>query len=204
MKFTCGYEIVSRMPRFDQGTISRELTLWNADPEYFAAHGGPISRAFVQALPEDWKKDDIVLKSKLAWLKIGWSPAQGDYHGDQVPLRSDGEQDFQHITTKIDSIACCVGDCSLTCFVFGEFELPDYPIGQKQGMLWHNHLIDMINDGVIEERAVEECTLIQFSNTDFHRAMPATKEGFRIIFRAVRNTDVRERNVIVNTTQNSY
>ena len=121
-----------------------------------------------------------------------------------MPLRSDGEQDFQHITTKIDSIACCVGDCSLTCFVFGEFELPDYPIGQKQGMLWHNHLIDKINDGVIEERAVEECTLIQFSNTDFHRAMPATKEGFRIIFRAVRNTDVRERNVIVNTTQNSY
>lgn len=52
-------------PRLDQ-----ESPLFAADKTFAHAHGGPITRTFVDTLPPEWG-DDVIVDSSLAWLTPG-------------------------------------------------------------------------------------------------------------------------------------
>jgi hypothetical protein len=57
--------------------IEEETPLFAADAAFARAHGGPVTRAFVDALPADWRASAIV-DTSLVWL------TPGIYHGDDI------------------------------------------------------------------------------------------------------------------------
>jgi hypothetical protein len=161
-------------------------------------HGGPIARAFVAALPEDFRAQRFRVRSKLQWLKQGWLTAgvSAPWHCDQVAARGDGEQDYQRRATPgRHTIGAAVGDISLTRFLVGEYELPDYPEGVPQGLLWNEAIEDGLRRGAMTAATVPEGALVRFGELDFHKPMPAVRTGWRIFIRATLDDSERRGDV---------
>lgn len=196
MKFHSTFELVARAPDPPQERLRVEPNLFRLGIADALAQGGPVTRCFIEHLPESWRRDPAVeIRSKLAWLKRGWFPGQrvGDWHVDLVPPRPDGlGQDYAGADAAVrgcQTIACVFGDISLTEYVVGRFTLPEVPPGHPQQLLYDRHIEHLIETGHLERRRVEPGALLQFGFGSFHRVAPAHAEGWRMIVRAVRGWD---------------
>jgi hypothetical protein len=195
MRFQSGFDVVGQLPAFPQEVIREEPNLFGATIAEVERDGGPIARAFVAALPEDFRQRPLYVRSKLQWLKAGWRTASGPggYHCDMVGSRADGSQDHVHRSQPgRHTIAAAVGDVSLTRFLLGEYELPDYPEGQRQALLWHVAIEDGIRRGTMTAVTVPEGALLRFGQNDFHTPMPAIRTGWRLFIRATLIPDGRD------------
>lgn len=187
MRVRSGYEVVGQLPHFDEAIIREEPNLFGATAEDVDRVGGPIAKAFVALLPEAFKAQPFWVRSKLQWLKAGWRTGSGPggYHCDQVGARADGEQDHVNRSTPgKHTIGAAVGDVALTRFAVGEFELPDYPVGQPQGLLWHCALLEAVARGEVQEVEVPAGGMLRFGEGDFHRTGVAHRTGWRLFIRA--------------------
>ena len=195
------FEIVGRLPQFPQEVISHEINMWGATGDWVREHGGPIARAFVNALPESWQGEKYWVRCKLNWLKAGWKPGSGGhFHSDIAGRRPDGQ--FAHgehdgLPGK-HTIAAVVGDCSRTRFALGEINLPDHPLGQPQNLLYHEAILSGLERGTLREAFIEEGALCLFGKGDFHDTTPASHEGWRYFMRATLGQDPHDQPTSVN------
>lgn len=193
MEFDSTFTTVARAPDADPAVLRNEPNLFRLSVADALAAGGPVTRLFIEHLPDDWREDPgVEIRSKLAWLRRGWYPGQvvGDWHVDLVPQRPDGlGQDYrgadEHVR-RCETIACVFGDVSMTEYIVGRFTLPDYPPGQPQQLLYDRHIERLIAAGKLPRRRVAPGELLRFGFGAFHRVAPAHAEGWRMIFRAVR------------------
>lgn len=196
MEFDSTFTTVAQAPDPDPAVLRDEPNLFRLSVADALAAGGPVTRLFIEHLPEDWRQaPDVEIRSKLAWLRRGWYPGQavGDWHVDLVPQRPDGlGQDYrgadEHVR-RCETIACVFGDVSMTEYIAGRFTLPDYPPGQPQQLLYDRHIERLIAAGKLRRHQVEPGELLRFGFGAFHRVAPAHAEGWRMIFRAVRGWD---------------
>ena len=114
-----GFDVVGRVPPFDDAVIAEEPSLWLVDQAEARARGGPITRAFVEALPPPWRDEALIL-SRVAWLEPGWRTQPAPFHCDNLPRRPDGEQDFTRPPAETPETVGCLMGCCPTDFVVGE------------------------------------------------------------------------------------
>lgn len=180
-----GFEVVGQVGAFDDAVIAHEPHFWLADWATARAEGGPITQAFLDALPDGWRDQARVL-SRVAWVGRGWRAQAAPFHCDNLPRRPDGEQDFTRPRAEtIDTLGCVMGAC-LTDFAVGAGELPIYPLDHPQTTLHNVWLDGEIAAGRWRVQAPTPGALFRFGWGDFHRAGRATRPGWRILLRAVR------------------
>lgn len=185
MRFESGFEVVGQMPPFDEAVIREELNVHLMERSRALTEAGPVVQAFVAALPTDWDDVEVLVRVKLAWLRAGWRPARPRWHCDQVRMRPDGEPDYVAGSYPgKHTIAAVVGGCSLTRFVVGGFELPEYGPGERTAALVHQEIERRIAAGALAVTSIEEGALVRFGAGDFHDVAPATRDGWRMFLRA--------------------
>lgn len=187
MRFESGFELIGRLPAFAPEVVRLSLNVHRCTPDEARAAGDPILAAFAAALPAAWAGERVYIRSKLAWLRRGWLPGPPHWHCDQVARGADGEDDYRDGRVPgRHSVAAVVGDCSLTQFACGPVSLPDYRPGAPVRALVDAHIEAGVATGALATRALPEGVVALFGEGDFHRATPATHEGWRVILRATR------------------
>jgi len=193
MIFQSNFETVALAPEVPQDAIAQEYNLFRANREEALQLGGVATRMFVEHLPASWQEDpNLTIRSKLAWLRKGWYPLHQllGWHCDMVPARADGNgPDYQNADAEFrqrETIIGVFGDVSMTEYVTGRIELPDYPSGHPQQVLYNLAIERMIAQGKLERRRLRSGELVKMGFGSFHRDAPAHAEGWRLMLRAVR------------------
>jgi hypothetical protein len=186
-----GFEVIGQLPRFAPEQIAASLNVFRMPASAALRSEDPILRAFAQALPAEWALCEVIIRSKLAWLRPGWLPGPARWHADQSTMRVDGEEDYRAEPDRGRHIVgAVVGGCSLTRFVTDDVEVPDVPGDRPVRALVTHGLEARARAGALRTTDVGEGQVFRFGYADFHRAMPATHTGWRVIFRAsVRRAD---------------
>ncbi|WP_010585475.1 hypothetical protein [Schlesneria paludicola] len=199
MIFQSRFETIAIAPEFPQHIIAEERNLFQASRDTALRLGGPATKAFVKLLPESWQEDPrLTIRSKLAWLRKDWYPLHQllGWHSDLVPGRADGSgPDYQNCdesVRKLETIICVFGDVSLTEYITGEVELPDYPLGHPQQVLYNLAIERMVANGKLQRSRLRPGELVKMRFGSFHRDAPAHAEGWRLMLRAVRRLEEQE------------
>lgn len=177
------------MPHFDQEWVKNEPMFFGCDLNFAYALGGPITRAFIDELPKDWIRPDVILDGRVHMLMPGWFPCIPGWHLDDVPRsRPDGQPDHDDPEYKAEHLLCCIGDASLTLFGLGNVRIEEPEPGKVIYGEWHPRVEAMVEAGEIEAWTVPECTLVEFDWRSFHRGQAAHKNGWRWFCRITRNS----------------
>ncbi|MCW8132505.1 MAG: hypothetical protein KIS92_19310, partial [Planctomycetota bacterium] len=153
--------------------------------------GGPLLRRFVAALPEDWRDPDadVVVSVKRNELAPGWSPAPVGWHIDgthTADRHPDGRANLRNPGNTVEQILCCCGPAAPTRFLLGEIELPEPPLGSKQGQRWQRELEAAADAGRMQRWNAPIDTLVAFGFGDFHTGATADVRGWRCFIKAMR------------------
>lgn len=178
--------------------IKDEPMFFNSDALFALAHGGPITRAFIQALPDDWR-ENVVFDSRVHMLMPGWYPAIPGYHHDDVPrppiapgrhFITAGQPDYdtpryrsQHILGLVNA------EVAPTHFAVGECVMPQVEDGDLIYRRWHGEVERLIDAGELQSKPAPDRTLVYFDCDAFHTGTQAVSSGWRWFGRISRNTD---------------
>jgi len=184
MRITSGYETVGRMPRFAEDVIREERSLGWSTVEHAREHGGPVTRAFIAALPEDWQGEDVGIQVKMSWLKRGWLSGPLGFHCDWLDV--DAAERGAEGNEWPQAICAVVGAIARTRFVVGDLDLPPVHGQREQMRAWRPAIQDHLDRGLVAEHLVAESTLFRFGPMSLHARSPAERDGWRIILRSLR------------------
>jgi len=163
--------------------------------------GGAIHRAFIEALPDEWRADgDVEIFSRLLYLKEGWYPLGPHYHFDWGGHDSvDGK--------PVETMMVLLGEASQTEFILGPLDHPepDEPEGERSlspsrdsrprsvaRQSWDEQVEAGLRAGTLRQWRLEPLKLVLFDNRTLHRACPAATAGWRVLIRAIRGLAKRE------------
>lgn len=181
MKFGGGLWELGPLTPLSQDQVRKLPMLYRASLDFALQHA-PELEEFVTRVretnpqPHRYESLDV----KVAMLKRGWWPCIPGWHLDDF-YRPTGEQpDIAHLPEHPSThFMVLFGDSSLTQFLEQEYELElPPPTGTVYG--FYDKLIE---NGGVPRMTVEQNTLYRFTSTDFHRGMPATKDGWRAFVR---------------------
>lgn len=191
---------------FTLDEVKNEPMLFNCDLQYALEHGGPITRAFVEAFMDDqlalashWlvakhsRKEMLsrfVIDSRVHMLMKGWYPCIPGFHHDDVPRTALGGQP-NYIRPHYRSKHCMGlvnGDVCPTQYAVGvaEFDLPEEGIIYKQ---WHLDVVEKIEHGELNTLSAPSNRLVYFDDRSWHQGTTAVKDGWRWFARISWNTD---------------
>jgi hypothetical protein len=181
-------------PGDDLHVVKHEPMFFQADVNFAATHGGPITHAFLkEALfylthigvrPQDV---NMFLDSRVHLLMPGWWPCIPGWHHDDVERsRDDGQPNYRNPSYRPEFLMGIVGsaDCG-TEFAAGHFDMSDpedLPIVYKR---WHEEVEAQIEVGndlpYFPPRLyhVEPNLLYRFSDRSFHQGVPCRNTGWR-------------------------
>ena len=176
---------------WSQTQIKNEPMLFNCDRSAAYELGGPITRAFLDGLPEDWQAPNpLIIDSRVHMLMKGWYPCIPGYHHDDVPRSTEsGQPNYVNPEYLSEHLLGLVnGDICPTQFALGEIELdiPDQGIIYKQ---WHPKIVEAVETGQLESYSAGSGVYLQFDCETFHQGVAANKPGWRWFIRVSRNTD---------------
>lgn len=174
---------------FSVQEIKDEPMLFNCDLNFAKKHGGPITKAFIEALPEDWKNCDVVIDSKSHMLMPGWYTCIPGWHHDDVPRNTaNGQPNYtnpayasQHILGLVNS------HVSATEFAIGSVDLEI--IDNDVYKIWNQKVESAVQSGDMTVVSAESGKLYSFDCDTFHRGVKASCNGWRFFIRVSRNTD---------------
>jgi len=197
--FKADWSIGAELPQFDEATVKNEPMLFGASLDFAFQHGGPITRAFLDRLDIG---GNAIIDSRVHMLKFGWYPAIPGWHLDSIPRSKTNRQpDFSIDTSELRATFALVGDVSKTQFLHrGETIRLWCPDG-KRWSEFSRDINSLLTDGEAHVEFAPAGRLIHFGPTDFHRASPATGDGWRMFIRAVSGVPVEHRNEIRKQTQ---
>lgn len=179
--------------------IKNEPMFFNCDLKYAYEHGGPITRSFIDNLPDDWKNCDTIFDSRVHMLMPGWYPAIPGWHHDDVPrpaiptgqhFITAGQPDYDNPRYKSEHIMGLVNaDVCPTEFALGECTMSAIPDGELIYRKWHEEVKECIDKTILERVKAKDRTLYEFNWETFHTGVRAESNGWRWFGRISRNTD---------------
>lgn len=183
---------------WSQEIIKQEPMFFNASVDYALNNGGPITKSFVNALPDDWLIDSV-FDSRIHMLMPGWYPAIPGWHHDDVPrppiphgqhFITAGQPDYdnprylsQHIMGLVNGNICP------TEFAIGKCEMPAVTEGSLIYRRWHIEVEKLLENKRLQKYKAESGKLIQFDWQTFHTGIKAISNGWRWFGRISRFTD---------------
>lgn len=201
-RFVSSFGAAAELPQFSEQQVKNEPMLFSCDRT--AAHelGGPLTRAFLDAMLPDWKASEIVVDSRVHMLMPGFWPCIPGWHHDDVPReREDGQPEYVSPSYHAEHCMALVGDASVTEFAVGATFLPDVPLGAVYYREWHPLINEAIEAGELFSMKAPVGRLVYFDSHAFHQGVPATKHGWRWFVRASRNTGRKPANELRRQVQ---
>lgn len=179
--------------------IKNETMFFNCDLEFAYENGQDITRSFIDNLPDDWKNGNVVFDSRVHMLMPGWYPSIPGYHHDDVPrpeipvgqhFLTAGQPDYDNPRYLSEHILGLVNaSVAPTDFVIGKCTLNCVPDGDLIYRQWHEEVIALVDNGMMERVQCPDRTLVMFDWQTFHQGTEAVKHGWRWFGRVSRNTD---------------
>lgn len=179
--------------------IKNEPMFFNADLHFARNEGGPITRAFIDALPSDWRSADTVFDSRVHMLMPGWFPAIPGFHHDDVPrpaipvgqhFGTAGQPDYDSPRYRSEHIMGLVNaDVAPTDFAIGECTMPRVEDGDLVYRRWHVEVERLLAAGALARVKAPDRQLIGFDCDSFHTGTKAVGSGWRWFGRVSRNTE---------------
>lgn len=180
-------------------SIKDEPMFFNCDLQFAYEHGGPITRSFIDALPDEWKNSPCVFDSRVHMLMPGWYPAIPGFHHDDVPrpeipvgqhFITAGQPDYDNPSYLSDHILGLVNaKIAPTQFAVGECVMPEIKDGELIYRTWHKEVLRLLEEGKMTLEEVSDRTLTQFDYQAFHQGVKAVSNGWRWFGRVSRNTN---------------
>jgi hypothetical protein len=171
-------------------SIKAEPMLFNCSIDAAYRLGGPLTRSFLEGMPEAWRQAQAVVDSRSHMLKPGWLPCIGGYHLDDVPRHSKhGQPMFEDPPYRSRHIMGLVGgDICPTVFATGRITLPiPEPPAVTYGV-WHPLVAAAVADGLLQAERVESGRYYEFDDRALHRGTKAIGSGWRWFIRVSRDT----------------
>lgn len=177
--------------RFDQWTIKNEPMLFNCNLEHAYLLGGPITRAFLDKVPKDWKTVPLVIDSRVHMLMTDWYPCIPGWHHDDVPRdRADGQPEYEKPTYRSKHIMMLSNaDICPTEFAVGKEDFCVPETGKTFYSEWHKDVNKYVKNGFLKVHSCPDQTLIQFDDRTWHRGVAANTNGWRFFIRVSRYFD---------------
>lgn len=182
---------------WDNETIKNEPMFFNCDRKFCEENGGPITKAFLAALPEGW--ENVVIDSRCHMLMPGWFPCIPGYHHDDVPrpaipvgqhFLTASQPDYENPRYKSEHILGLVNaEICPTEFALGECEMPAVPEGELIYRKWHPEVLKQIDNGNLHKYNAESGKILYFDWQTFHQGTKAVGNGWRWFIRLTRNSD---------------
>lgn len=178
--------------KFDQDVVKNEPMLFNCDNKAAYDLGGPLTREFIDNLPDDWKESRFVADSRVHMLKPGWLPVIGGIHLDDIPRdpKLNGQPNMVNPPYRSNHIMGLVnGVISPTHFIVGEMELEIPPPDKITYEVWNLEVRKLLLDGKLKSYFAESGKYIQFDDRCFHEGTISRADGWRWFIRLSRDTD---------------
>ena len=176
--------------QWDSDIIKNEPMLFNCDMEAAKNMGGPITRNFLENMPDDYKQTEIVVDSRVHMLMPGWFPCIPGFHHDDVPRSGrDGQPNYDNPEYRsVHLLGLVNGDICPTEFAVGDIELtvPETGIIYKQ---WHPQVVEAIANGSMQSVSARSGEYLEFDDRAFHQGVRAVANGWRWFIRVSKNTD---------------
>lgn len=188
------------LDKFDSDSqIKDEPMFFNSDYHFAMLNGGGITRAFLAAVPMEWKTAPLVFDSRVHMLMPGWYPAIPGFHHDDVPrpviptgqhFITAGQPDYENMRYKAEHIMGLVNaEICPTNFVIGECKMSAIPEGELIYRQWHKEIEQLISNNSVEVTECPDRQLVYFDWQTFHTGVKAKSNGWRWFGRVTRNTD---------------
>lgn len=167
---------------FTEEQIQTELMFMDADPNFAYDKGGPITKAFIDAIVADNFVDEpFIFDSRTHRLEPGWYPAIPGWHHEDASRVNNINRRPEYINPDYRSFHCMGlvnGDIAPTEFALGavDFEIPqgDYVYG-----IWGPLVDKAIENNELDLIRAPSNQLIWFNDRVWHRASMAVKSGWR-------------------------
>jgi len=189
---------------FPESLVKNEPMLFSCDLKSSLELGGPITKAFIDALPDDWKNaSDFILDTRVHMLMEGWFPCIPGFHHDDVPRATPTSQpDYDHPEYLSQHALCLVnGDICPTQFAIGECDLPKVPEGEVIYEHWHNDVVQLLDNGKLQSFSAPTNQVVFFDWQSIHQGTQAVSGGWRWFARASRNTNRKPTNELRRQVQ---
>lgn len=173
------FEVGAELPDFSQEIVKNEPMFFSAQPAFAYEHGGPITKAFLDAAVGPGANNDFSFDSRVHMLMPGWFPCIPGWHHDDVPRsRGDGQPNYESPEYHAKHILALInGDICPTEFAVGESGYP-----HTSGTVyrdWHPLVEEDIRDNVLKRVVVPSNRLIHFDANSWHQGTQAVKGGWR-------------------------
>ncbi|MCA9557641.1 MAG: hypothetical protein KC583_03655 [Myxococcales bacterium] len=169
--------------------LTAETPLFAADARYARHRGGPLTRAFVDALPPAWSLDRVVVDSTLVWLRRGMVPnGFGAFHREPYPEDSHGAYAAANAELDTHHVACFFGPSHAEVLRghVGLDELP--PVSPTRGRAdlsrRHAALVALLDAGQLSLEPMPAGQPFAYDARTFLRYAPARESGFHLWLRA--------------------
>lgn len=176
------------VPNFFEADARVEPMLFNCDAEGARALGGPITKAFLQALPRSWTCGPLVIDSRTHMLMPGWFPCIPGWHHDDVPrTRADGQPNYAEGQPRSEHCLLLInGGICPTEFAVGEAQFSVPGPGKVIYGEWHRDVELLCDNGILKRELAPSGQLVFFDDRTWHRGTQAVRDGWRFFIRASR------------------
>jgi hypothetical protein len=181
------------LPSFTSKETKDEVMLFSADLKFAESNAGPLTKAFLEALPLGWRQaKDLIIDSRVHMLMPNWYPCIPGMHHDDVPRSRpvDSQPNYYHPEYRSEHVMALVnGDICPTEFALGVADFPDVPLGEIYYKVWHPMVMEKIASGELKSYSAPSNQLIFFDDRTWHQGTKAVANGWRWFIRASRNTE---------------
>lgn len=169
--------------------IKNEPMLFNCDLKSALNLGGPITKNFLENIPNDWIDSDVVIDSRVHMLMSGWYPAIPGYHHDDVPRTTyNGQPNYDRPEYFSKHLMGLVnGHIAPTAFAVGTITLPKV-IDDTVYRVWHDKIEQLIELDAVKEEFIGSGVIVGFDADSFHRCTKAVSNGWRWFIRVSKDT----------------
>lgn len=197
-------EVVTRLIALDVEQVDprEETPLFAAGLEFARETAGPITTAFLDALPGEWIDGHLVIDSTIVWLRVGFREGQMFWCHEPFPGRTDGVTAQSNVQRRAEHIACCCGPTGID-FLLGDAaatELSDEPQTIDAIRERHSRLQAEIDAHRLSILTVPPYIMYRYGWGAFQRHGAATTSGFQFWIRATRGDNRPLVNGIRNAT----
>ena len=175
--------------------IEDDEPLFAATREFAMEFGGPITRAFLQALPEVWQREHLVIDSALMWLPVGAWAGPLIFHRERYTESNEGAFNSANRETDVEHIFVILSPARLDVLIG---DIPAHLADSSLKLLWLDSkdeavlrdaaLLTMLNHGELHQDTISSGEIIHCGSSTFIRHVPAVQAGFHLFIRATRNS----------------
>lgn len=172
--------------------IKNEPMFFNCDLDFAYEKGGIITKDFIDALPSDWNKSDVVFDSRIHMLMKGWYPCIPGWHHDDVgrTKEKNGQPDYDNLQYQSEHIlALANADVCPTLFALGKSTFQPVPENVNIYEQWDEEVAEKVKSKELEIFECPDNTLILMNWETWHTGQKALKNGWRWFGRVSRNTE---------------